>query len=49
MKGTVVAASEISTNPVEVDLAALNDGPYMILIRGPQGTFREKVIKVSQE
>ncbi len=49
MKGTVVKASDITTNPFEVDLAALNDGSYMILVRGPQGTFREKVIKVSND
>lgn len=47
MKGTVVKSSDITTNPFKVDLAELSDGFYMILIRGPQGTFREKVIKVS--
>ena len=48
MEGKHIGNHEVLSNPYEMDLSGLSDGPYILLINGPWGVGKEKIIKVSK-
>ncbi len=48
MEGKPIGNHEVLSNPYEMNLSELNDGPYILLINGPWGKRKEKIIKTSK-
>jgi aminopeptidase N len=46
MEGKNLATHEVSSNPYEMDLSGLVDGPYILMINGPWGVHKEKILKI---
>ncbi|MEX0986568.1 MAG: T9SS type A sorting domain-containing protein, partial [Bacteroidales bacterium] len=49
LNGKQVMETTISSNPFELDMASLRDGPYVMVIQGPYGNYSEKIVKLSRE
>lgn len=49
LKGEEVFTTNIAANPYELNLSALDDGPYILVVRGEWGNFREKIVKVGRQ
>ncbi len=48
IEGKLVSRHEVFSNPSELFLPDFDDGTYMLLINGPWGVYKEKIIKISQ-
>ena len=47
MSGQEVLHREKLANPLTMDLSQLADGPYILMLKGTQGTYMERIVKVS--
>lgn len=45
MDGKLVASGEIHSNPCQISLKTLGNGPYILIIEGEWGRYKEKIIK----
>ncbi len=45
MNGKLLLSREIDSNPLQLDLGFLPDGPYLLVVEGELGSYREKIIK----
>jgi aminopeptidase N len=48
MEGKHIGSHEVPSNPYKMDLSELGNGTYVLLIKGPWGVRKEKIIKVSK-
>ncbi|MEX2426923.1 MAG: M1 family aminopeptidase, partial [Bacteroidales bacterium] len=48
LEGKLVSRQEVLSNPHELYLPGFDDGAYMLLINGPWGVHKEKIIRVSK-
>jgi aminopeptidase N len=48
MEGKHIGSHEVLSNPYEMDLSELGSGTYVLLINGPWGVSKEKIIKANK-
>jgi hypothetical protein len=47
MEGKSLVTHEVFSNPYEMELGSLGNGSYILMIEGPWGVHKEKIVKIS--
>lgn len=48
LQGKLMRDEIVSSNPFEVNFAALPDGPYVLVLNGPFGQIKETIVKIDK-